>query len=470
MLKEQAKLFNRLTMVVDSAMVLGAFFVAWLIQLEIGQRFIRPLGGYLWLGLAALPIWHFFLLKHGLYASIRRLTLGQIYGRLLRAAVSAGVLLGASVFLIDRGISRKLFLSFLLLCVLLLLIEKTLVKVLLGWARKRGYNTRYILIVGTREKARQFQKLVEEHADWGLKVVGFLQVADGPLLPEIQGHRVLGRIEDLIPVCKANAVDEVVFCLPKDRMVNVEEYLRDLEEMGITMRMALDFYDLQQAKSELSYFHNQLPLLTFHTKTLDAMQLFYKRVLDVLGSLVGLTLLALMLPIIALAIRLDSPGPIFFGQRRVGESGRLFRCWKFRSMYIDAEARKKELMAQNEMKGAIFKIKDDPRITRVGRFLRKTSLDEFPQFWNVFLGEMSLVGTRPPTPDEVAQYQNWHRRRISIKPGITGQWQVSGRNAIEDFDEIVRLDLQYIDNWSLWLDMQILLKTVAVVCARRGSC
>jgi lipopolysaccharide/colanic/teichoic acid biosynthesis glycosyltransferase len=139
-------------------------------------------------------------------------------------------------------------------------------------------------------------------------------------------------------------------------------------------------------------------------------------------------------------------------------------------MYIDAEARKAELLAFNEMNGAIFKIKNDPRVTRVGRFLRRTSLDEFPQFWNVLKGEMSLVGTRPPTPDEVAQYENWHRRRISIKPGITGNWQVSGRNVIDDFDQIVKLDLQYIDTWSLWLDLKLLARTFWVVLAGRGSC
>jgi lipopolysaccharide/colanic/teichoic acid biosynthesis glycosyltransferase len=170
-----------------------------------------------------------------------------------------------------------------------------------------------------------------------------------------------------------------------------------------------------------------------------------------------------------LAIRLESPGPIFFGQTRVGENGRKFTCWKFRSMYLDAEERKRELLHLNEMGGAIFKIRDDPRVTRVGKFLRKTSLDELPQFWNVLRGEMSLVGTRPPTPDEVEKYENWQRRRISIKPGLTGLWQVSGRNSISDFNEVVRLDLKYIDGWSLGLDIKLLLKTLKVVFFREGA-
>jgi exopolysaccharide biosynthesis polyprenyl glycosylphosphotransferase len=210
-------------------------------------------------------------------------------------------------------------------------------------------------------------------------------------------------------------------------------------------------------------------MLTFHSKAFDAQQLLLKRLLDIAGSLIGLCLFGIMFPMIAVAIKFNSPGPIFFSQERVRENGRLFKCWKLRSMYIDAEERKKDLMSQNEMSGAIFKMKDDPRITSIGKFIRKTSLDEFPQFWNVLKGEMSLVGTRPPTPDEVANYENWHRRRISIKPGITGMWQVNGRSSIQDFDEIVRLDLYYIDNWTFWLDIRLIFQTVFVAFSNKGS-
>ena len=198
--------------------------------------------------------------------------------------------------------------------------------------------------------------------------------------------------------------------------------------------------------------------------------LFLKRLVDITGAVTGLLFLLVVFPFVALAIRTEDPGPVFFSQERVGENGRKFRIWKFRSMYVDAEARKRELNGRNEMNGAIFKIRNDPRITRVGKILRKTSIDEIPQFWNVLKGEMSLVGTRPPTSDEVSEYDNWHRRRISMKPGITGMWQVNGRNDINDFDEIVKLDLAYIDNWSLWLDVRILLKTIKIVFCRNGSC
>jgi lipopolysaccharide/colanic/teichoic acid biosynthesis glycosyltransferase len=179
---------------------------------------------------------------------------------------------------------------------------------------------------------------------------------------------------------------------------------------------------------------------------------------------------AVLYPILGLAIKSNSPGPILFRQKRVGMHGRIFFLYKFRSMYIDAEARKAELSENNEMQGPMFKMTDDPRVTKVGRFLRKTSLDEFPQFWNVFKGEMSLVGTRPPTPEEVAQYDDWHRRRISIKPGITGLWQISGRSRIDDFNEVVKLDLQYIDEWRLQDDLKILWRTFWVITARKGAC
>jgi lipopolysaccharide/colanic/teichoic acid biosynthesis glycosyltransferase len=188
-----------------------------------------------------------------------------------------------------------------------------------------------------------------------------------------------------------------------------------------------------------------------------------------MAGVIGFVIFLVLYPIIGLAIKLGSPGPVLFKQKRVARNGRIFNLYKFRSMVADADSKRQDLLASSEMKGPIFKMEKDPRITRVGRFLRKTSLDEFPQFINVLKGEMSLVGTRPPTLDEVAEYADWHRRRISVKPGITGLWQVSGRNKINDFDEIVKLDLKYIDGWRFWHDLAILWKTVWVVVARKGA-
>lgn len=233
--------------------------------------------------------------------------------------------------------------------------------------------------------------------------------------------------------------------------------------------MMVNLYDLKLSKTQIGRI-GDMPVLTFHTVSLDEWQLFLKRALDIFGALVGLFIMGIAFLFVAPIIYIESPGPIFFSQSRVGRNGRIFKCYKFRSMYMDAEERKKELMKHNEMKGAMFKMKNDPRITKVGKFIRKTSIDELPQFWNVLKGDMSLVGTRPPTLDEVEKYENYHWRRLSIKPGITGMWQVKGRSSIEDFEDIVSLDTEYIDKWSIVLDLKLILQTVQVVFAKNGAC
>jgi exopolysaccharide biosynthesis polyprenyl glycosylphosphotransferase len=470
MLRQQAKLFNRLSRIVDICILLVSLFLAFSVSHPEGVP-LREFRGYAWLLLLVIPLWLYLFEKNGLYASIRRCSNGEIVKRLIGVHLLAGAICVSVVFFFHMNhFGRVLFAEFLLFALIFFIIERLLVRNLLGYFREKGYNVRNLLIVGIQEKAHRFQQLVEDHKDWGLVVAGFLQADESvPLETEFEGHPVFGYARDLIEVCKKTQIDEVVFCMPKDLIIDVDQYVRDLEEIGITVRLVLDFFDLNYSRSQLSIFHNEMPILTFSSKSLDAQQLFFKRLLDIVGALVGLAITVVAFPFIALAIKRDDPGPVFFSQDRVGMNGRIFKCWKFRTMYIDAEERKQALMDQNEMKGAIFKIKDDPRIIPVGHFLRKSSLDELPQFWNVLRGEMSLVGTRPPTPAEVEQYENWHRRRISIKPGITGLWQVSGRNAIDDFDEIVRLDLHYIDDWKFWTDIRILCKTVQVVFTREGS-
>ena len=229
------------------------------------------------------------------------------------------------------------------------------------------------------------------------------------------------------------------------------------------MRLIVDFYKRRRANSYVSTV-GTYPIITYHTITLNSYEQLLKRLMDIIGGVAGCILSAPIMLVTAIAIKLDSPGPVLFKQVRVGQNGRNFKIYKFRSMYIDAEARKKELMSQNEIEGGVmFKMKDDPRITRVGKVIRKLSIDELPQFFNVVQGTMSLVGTRPPTLDEVEKYKRNQWRRISIKPGITGMWQVSGRSRVQNFDDIVEMDVEYIDNWSLWLDVKIILKTVLVL-------
>ena len=240
------------------------------------------------------------------------------------------------------------------------------------------------------------------------------------------------------------------------------------EEMGLVCHYNVDLFSRDNPNTYVQKIAGY-SVISFALKTMDSRRLLVKRLIDIVGSIVGLILTAVLTPFVAVAIKIDSPGPVFFSQTRVGKNGRRFKIWKFRSMYLDAEKRKKELEAHNEIKGLMFKMEDDPRITRVGKFIRRTSIDETPQFLNILVGDMSLVGTRPPTVDEFEQYNGYYRRRMSITPGLTGMWQVSGRSDIQDFEEIVKLDLEYIDNWSLGLDIKILFMTIYAVLGRRGS-
>ena len=239
--------------------------------------------------------------------------------------------------------------------------------------------------------------------------------------------------------------------------------------MGISVDVSIDLFDMvQQGRKEVNRV-GAYTVVTFVRNVFSTKKLLVKRMMDIAGGLAGVVILAVLTIFIAPAIRLESKGPVFYAQTRVGKNGRRFKIYKFRSMYQDADERKKELMKQNELDGPMFKMENDPRITRVGKVLRRTSLDEFPQFINVLKGDMSLVGTRPPTEDEFEQYEAKHKARLSMTPGLTGLWQVSGRSNIRDFEEVVNLDMQYIDEWSIGKDIRILLKTVLVVLTNKGA-
>lgn len=238
--------------------------------------------------------------------------------------------------------------------------------------------------------------------------------------------------------------------------------------MGVDTHYCMELPGMNAERSKVDDFGGY-SVLTYTRFRSSYKRLLIKRVMDIFGGLIGMVITLFFFPFVAIAIKLDSPGPVLFSQIRIGRNGRRFKIYKFRSMYMDAEERKKELEKQNEIQGLMFKMENDPRITKVGKFIRKTSIDELPQFYNVVKGDMSLVGTRPPTEDEFEKYNQYYRRRISMTPGLTGLWQVSGRSNIEDFDDVVKYDLKYIDGWSLTLDVKILLRTVWVVIAGRGS-
>jgi exopolysaccharide biosynthesis polyprenyl glycosylphosphotransferase len=334
-------------------------------------------------------------------------------------------------------------------------------------AFRRGYNLVNLLIVGSGSRAQEFIKLVRAHANWGLKIVGL--VDDDPKLlgKKVLDYEIIGRLRDIPRILREHVIDRVIFVVPRLWLNRIEPAIEHCEMEGIDTAVAVDLFHPKLAQIRQSRFVD-IPLLVFQTSIAKEWQLFLKRIMDLFASLIILTVLSPVMIISMMVIKLTSPGPVFYRQTRVGMNGRLFTLFKFRSMVDGAEMRKRELERQNEMKGPAFKMRRDPRVTRFGRFMRKFSIDEYPQLFNVLKGDMSLVGPRPALPTEVEMYEVWQRRRLSMKPGITCIWQVSGRNKI-DFERWMEMDLQYIDNFSLWLDFTLLVRTVFVVLTGYGA-
>ena len=331
------------------------------------------------------------------------------------------------------------------------------------------YSNRLLLLT-TTDRAEAILGNLEEQNEWNRVLSGIVLLDRGAAGEKINGYPVVADSENVMEYIVHNDIDEVFIACPDfaDHQ-ELRTWVSDMEMMGIIVDVNIEAFDLVNGGKKTLNRVGKYAVVTFARNIISTRGLIMKRALDILGGLVGMLILVVATIFVAPAIKLESPGPVFFGQTRIGKNGRRFTFYKFRSMYQDAEQRKKELMAQNEVKGLMFKMENDPRITRVGRFIRKTSIDELPQFWNVLKGDMSLVGTRPPTVDEFEQYEAKHKCRLSMTPGLTGMWQISGRSEIKDFDEVVRLDMEYIDNWNILKDIKILFKTVAVVFFGKGS-
>ena len=362
--------------------------------------------------------------------------------------------------------SRLLTSYFFCFNIVIMYLSRVLVKVLL----RRMYNddpkkTKGILMV-----VEKGQEALLDTFRSGLtyNVIGILIVDQDQVTGTVDGNKISCTLDKLVNTVVTYQIDDVVFKLPGQGQKALFELITDFEDMGANCHYALDVPTGARGNATMEMF-GEMFMATYTLRTQSTWQLVMKRVMDICGAVVGLILCGIISIFLIPAIKLDSPGPAIFSQIRIGKNGRRFKFYKFRSMYVDAEERKKELMKNNEMDGLMFKMEDDPRITKVGKFIRKTSLDEFPQFWNVLIGDMSLVGTRPPTEDEFNKYNGHYKRRLMMTPGITGLWQVSGRSSITDFDEVVKLDLEYIDNWSLLGDIKILFKTVISVIKRDGA-
>ena len=460
-MQNKLKPIDILVVLLDVLITVAAFTGAYLLR-GIYNPTAKPLfeiGEYSWILWIFIPTQYLSFAYFGLYGSKKTNPPLIIAANLVKAFGITALISAAAVFVIKSDVfSRLMFVIFLCIGFVTLLVERLVLRIYLVRAIKNNTSQKRVLIVGDADESKILENL-RANDDLLVNVIGFVG---------INRETELGNVSDIYRIIVDNTADEVYFVINEQIGESVEAAIGICESLGITIKVILDLFNLKFSKTQLSYA-GKMPMLTFHTVSLNEGQLLIKRIMDIICSVIGLAITGVLTLFIVPAIKLDSKGPVFFSQTRVGKNGRKFKIYKFRTMQEDAENHLHELLDQNEMSGAVFKMENDPRITKVGSFLRKTSLDELPQFFNILKGEMSLVGTRPPTVGEVEEYQMYHRRRLSIKPGLTGNWQISGRNKITDFEDIYALDIDYIDNWSIALDIKIILKTFSAVLSRRGA-
>jgi exopolysaccharide biosynthesis polyprenyl glycosylphosphotransferase len=429
---------------------------------------LSPIREYAFLLVLVLPIWGLLLFAAGFYRSHRTTPLVEEIWGATKVAFGGTAMLALLVYGLRLEFVSRFFLAvFGLVNFTFLATEKVALRLISRWVRARGLNFRTVLIAGTGQKAAQLGDFVEAHPHWGFRVIGYLDDDNGGEIRRANRWPCLGKITDLEAVLMREVVDELIFVIEKGKLGEYENALVVAERHGVRAHVSLDIFPHVLARPVLEELDG-IALLSFTTTPANPGQLAAKRAIDFAFSLAFSLVTAPIQALAAVLIKISSPGPVFFRQVRCGLNGRHFTLLKFRTMDLGAQERLHEVSHLNEMSGPVFKVSRDPRLTPVGRLLRRLSIDELPQLWNVILGDMSLVGPRPPLPEEVARYEPWQRRRLSMKPGITCLWQVSGRSNL-DFDRWMALDLKYIDTWTPMLDLKILLKTVPAVLSGRGA-
>jgi exopolysaccharide biosynthesis polyprenyl glycosylphosphotransferase len=467
MVKEHATLFRRIVMISDAVILTASFLLAYFIRNQFLK--LNPIDQYLGLFIVFSLIWLVVLNSLGMYRSFRTREIKEAFIILLQAAVFSFVFFASFLYLFKiEGVSRILITLFLMIGTVLLGLKKIVMMWAFRYLRDRGLNFRNILLVGTGPRAQHFMKLIESHPEWGLRIIGLVDQEKSLVYKMIREYKVLGTLNDIPDIIHNNVVDEIVFVVPGLWLQKIQHIIHQCETEGIKVNVAVDVYNPEFSRMKLSRFYS-FPILSFESTPDKLGHLLIKRIFDTIFSTIIIAVLSPLFLAVALLIKWTSPGPILYKQLRCGLNGRKFLLYKFRTMEIDAEKKLKDLLRFNEMQGPVFKIQDDPRITPIGKFLRRFSLDEIPQFFNVIKGDMSLVGPRPPLPSEVELYDDWHRRRLRMRPGITCLWQINGRNKITDFNEWANLDLEYIDHWSLGLDFKIFFKTIPVVLTGAGA-
>lgn len=391
-----------------------------------------------------------------------------------KSVVKKGLIFGAIVAIYELirrtdAIPRGVYVLTVVGGIVLMYATRFLVKFYLISRSRSFMHSTNVIVITMKNRAKRIVKELRDGEDWSVTIAGVIVMDEDQTGRAISKYSVVANKDTMMDYIKREIVDEIYIDVDSRMREELRPMVLQFEDMGITVHLRLDVLDgFKDFNTTMGTF-NSIPVVTFSNREFDAKDMTVKRTFDIVGGFVGVIIMFIAMIFVGPLIKLESPGPLFFKQKRVGKNGRYFYIYKFRSMYVDAEERKAALMAQNEMNGLMFKMDDDPRITKIGKFIRKTSIDELPQFINVLKGDMSLVGTRPPTVNEFKQYEGHHKRRLSVKPGITGMWQAYGRNSVKDFEDVVKMDLDYIDNWSLGLDIKILCKTVVTVFTEGGK-
>ena len=470
-LKHYAKEFTSLVRLCDVFLLLLSFSVAYALRYGVVPLPILALHTQYQIFLPACLIgWIYFSNRFQLYASKRMVPFSREafdIGKAVTICIAIAAI--PSFFLRDEPLSRIFLVSLWQLQIGSLVLFRFVLRETLRYTRRRGYNYRQIVIVGRNDRADTIVKMVEESPELGMRILGFIDSANGKdTLRSFDNYTLLGNLDDLEAILREQVVDEVFVLLPiKSFYAEIEKILGICESVGVEAKISADLFNIRLAKMHVSLF-GDAPLIDYYTGPRMSWQLLLKRLIDIAMSACLLILHAPLFALAAFAIKCTSRGPVFFKQPRVGYNGRTFNCLKFRTMVQNAEELRDGLMNLNEVDGPVFKIRNDPRITGIGRILRKASFDELPQLINVLRGDMSLVGPRPPLPGEVSQYDLSDLRRLSMRPGITCLWQVKGRNRL-NFAEWMKLDQAYIDHWSLLLDLRILAQTIPTVLKGTGN-
>lgn len=460
--------------VTDVILINAAFAVAYWLRYD--QQWFRALDpstyysfdAYVPFALVMTVLLIFAYRLDGAYDIRRGSSLLEEAYRITTGTATAIVIMVAFSFFARPNLnSRLIFVYAAILIPVFLVISRIIFRTYLASLRRRGIGVDRIVIVGAGEVGRMVMRNVAAQPELGYQILGFLDDNPDRGTTDIGRFRALGPIDQLPHVLQTLPVDEVIIALPWQAHQKIVKVVGETQSAGVRPRLVPDVFALTLGQVQLDQL-NGVPLIGMQPVAITGFNQTIKRLVDVSAALFILFITTPVWFIVPIAIKLDSPGPVFFNQVRIGRKGEPFVVHKFRSMVVDAEAQKSQLLALNEADGPMFKMRNDPRMTRAGRVLRRISLDELPQIWNVLKGDMSLVGPRPALPEEVAQYEEWHKRRLDASPGMTGLWQVSGRSTL-GFDEMVLLDTFYCENWSFGLDLKILLKTIPRVLLGAGA-